>query len=62
MDGDELVCQNCGFHFSPDQVEVQSGGCNPWPIFAENKTETEDSIDISYDFLKESTGIFANWI
>lgn len=61
QEGADLVCQNCGFHFTPDQVEIQSGGCNPWPIFAENKTVTEDSIVISYDFLKESAGIFARW-
>lgn len=59
--GDDLVCQNCGFHFTPDQVEIQSGGCNPWPIFAENKMVTEESIQISYDFLKASSSIFANW-
>lgn len=59
--GDDLVCQNCGFHFSPDEVEIQTGGCNPWPIFPENKTVTEDSIQISYDFLHESSFIFANW-
>lgn len=59
--GTDLVCQNCGFHFTPDQVEVQSGGCNPWPIFAENKTVTKDTIEIPYDFLKESSGIFARW-
>lgn len=57
----ELVCNNCGFHFSPDQVEVTSGGCNPWPIFAENKIVTDDSISISYDFLSASKEIFANW-
>ena len=57
----ELVCNNCGFHFSPDQVEVEAGGCNPWPIFAENKTVTDNSISISYDFLSASKGIFANW-
>ena len=57
----ELVCNNCGFHFSPDQVEVTSGGCNPWPIFAENKTITDDRISISYDFLSASKEIFANW-
>jgi hypothetical protein len=44
-----------------DQVEVEGGGCNPWPIFDENKTVTEDSITISYDFLKDSKGIFAHW-
>lgn len=57
----ELICNNCGFHFSPDQVEVTAGGCNPWPIFANNKTVTDDSILISYDFLFESKEIFANW-
>lgn len=57
----DLVCQNCGFHFTPDQVEIQAGGCNPWPIFPENKTTTADSIEISYDFLRNSAAIFANW-
>ena len=61
QEGEDLVCQNCGSHFKPDQVETQSGGCNPWPIFAENKTVTEDTIKISYDFLKESSPIFDTW-
>ena len=61
LDGNVLVCQNCGYHYVADQVEVKAGGCNPWPIFPENKTVTEDSIQISYDFLKESSSIFANW-
>lgn len=59
--GDYLVCQNCGSRFSADRVEVSSGGCNPYPIFEENKTVTEDSIEISYDYLKQAVGIFANW-
>ncbi len=59
--GKDLVCQNCGNRFSMDQVEIASGGCNPWPIFAENKTVTADEISISYDFLAESQDIFANW-
>ena len=59
--GDYLVCQNCGNRFSMDQVEIESGGCNPWPIFAENKTVTADEISISYDFLAEAQDIFANW-
>lgn len=59
--GNVLVCQNCGNRFTVDQVEVESGGCNPWPIFAEDKTVTDDSIEISYDFLRQSKEIFANW-
>lgn len=59
--GSDLVCQNCGNHFSVDQVQVESGGCNPWPIFAGDKTETEDEISISYDFLVKAKGIFASW-
>ena len=59
--GDYLVCQTCGNRFAMDQVEIESGGCNPWPIFDENKTVTEDEISISYDFLVEAQGIFSNW-
>ncbi len=61
-DGTELVCQNCGFRFTAEEVQVPGGGgCNPYPIFPENKTETADAISISYDFLRESSGIFARW-
>ena len=59
--GPYLVCQNCGNRFSMDQVGIAAGGCNPWPIFAENKTVTADSISLSYDFLAETREIFANW-
>ncbi len=61
QDGNYLVCQNCKNRFTVDQVEIESGGCNPWPIFSDDKTVTEDSIEISYDFLTESKEIFANW-
>lgn len=59
--GDALVCQNCGNRFAMSQVEVESGGCNPWPIFDENKTVSDDSITISYEYLKEAKVLFANW-
>lgn len=55
QEGNTLVCQNCGNRFTVDQVEIQSGGCNPWPIFPENKTVTDNTIEISYDFLNESS-------
>lgn len=56
-----LQCQNCGNTFSTDQVEIEAGGCNPWPIFSENKTVSEDSITIGLSFLQESAKIFENW-
>lgn len=61
QDGDVLVCQNCGNRFPMSRVEVEAGGCNPWPVFDEDKTVTDSDITISYDFLKESRQIFANW-
>lgn len=61
QEGEELVCQNCGNSFTMDQVGETSGGCNPWPILEEDKTVTETEIQISYDFLKESSDIFLNW-
>ena len=61
QDGNVLVCQNCGNRFGMDQVEVLSGGCNPVPIFPENKTVDATNITISGDFLAEAKGIFANW-
>jgi uncharacterized membrane protein len=61
QDGGALVCQNCGNRFLPDQVELQSGGCNPVPIFPENKTVSDESITISEEFLGEARVIFSNW-
>lgn len=61
LSGGKLVCQNCGNRFSTNQLEVESGGCNPWPIFAKDKTVTDSDITISQDFLESSVKIFANW-
>lgn len=61
QDGDVLVCQNCGNRFTVDQVEIETGGCNPWPIFETDKTVTDEAVLISYDFLDTSRGIFARW-
>jgi uncharacterized membrane protein len=59
--GTVLVCQNCGNRFRMSQVEVRSGGCNPVPIFPQNKTVTDTAITISKEFLKEAKAIFARW-
>ena len=61
QEGNELVCQNCGNSFTMEQVGESAGGCNPWPILEEDKTETDSEVKISYDFLKESSNIFENW-
>ncbi|MDO4170484.1 MAG: DUF2318 domain-containing protein [Lachnospiraceae bacterium] len=61
QEGDMLVCQNCGNQFTIEQIEIESGGCNPWPIFENDKAITDDSIEISYDFLTASKEIFENW-
>ena len=59
--GSELVCGNCGNRFGVDHVEVEAGGCNPFPIFPEYKTETANSVKIGYDFLKEAKVLFTHW-
>ncbi len=59
--GDKLVCQNCGNQFSMSQVEVVSGGCNPWPILDADKSVDDENITIPYSFLKDSAALFENW-
>ena len=61
QEGDVLVCQNCGNRFGVNQVEVTKGGCNPVPIFEDQKTETDDTITISDDVLAEYKTLFSNW-
>lgn len=61
QEGDVLVCQNCGNRFGMDQVAVTRGGCNPVPIFEEEKQVTEESIIIPKGFLQEAEIIFKNW-
>ena len=60
-EGDHVVCQNCGNSFSKEDVGVLSGGCNPYPIFPEDRADTEDTVTISYDFLKSAEGLFTRW-
>jgi uncharacterized membrane protein len=61
QEGGVLVCQNCKNRFQMSQVEVQSGGCNPVPIFDAHKTEDDESITIPQSYLREATVIFASW-
>ncbi|MDR3170192.1 MAG: DUF2318 domain-containing protein [Treponema sp.] len=59
--GTVLVCQNCGNRFRMNMVERRSGGCNPVPIFADNKTVTDTTITISKLYLTRAKEIFAQW-
>jgi uncharacterized membrane protein len=43
------------------QVEVASGGCNPVPIFAENKIVDDEKIVIPREYLAQERDIFARW-
>jgi hypothetical protein len=61
QEGSALVCQNCGNRFAASDVEVKTGGCNPVPIFETDKLVTDDTITIPASYLKEASGIFANW-
>jgi len=56
-----LVCQNCGNRFNSDDVEITRGGCNPVPIFSEDKTVDSENITISKEFFEKSKNIFENW-
>lgn len=61
LEGDTLVCQNCGNRFSADQVEVKKGGCNPVAITKEYKTEDADKITLTKSFFEKTQSVFANW-
>ena len=59
--GNMLICQNCGNRFNSDDVEITRGGCNPVPIFSEEKTVDSENITITKEFLEKSKIIFENW-
>ena len=59
--GDKVVCQNCGNAFGREDVGVLSGGCNPYPIFAEDREDSEEAVRISYDFLSGAESLFTRW-
>ena len=60
QEGDVLVCQNCGNQFSMDMIELQRGGCNPVPIYKENKIDDGTNIVISKEFIAQNKELFTN--
>jgi uncharacterized membrane protein len=61
QEGDELVCQNCGNRFNISKIEKQKNGCNPVPITGDYKTEDDNTIKISGEFLDANKELFADW-
>ncbi|MCD7865833.1 MAG: DUF2318 domain-containing protein [Clostridiales bacterium] len=61
QEGDDFVCQNCGNHFSSDEVGITSGDCNPVPITEDDYTEENGIITVSDSFLEENADRFSNW-
>ncbi len=60
-EGDHVVCQNCGNSFARADVGVLSGGCNPYPIFAESREDNESRVRLSYSFLDSARSLFTRW-
>ena len=61
QDGDDFVCQNCHNRFSPTDIGMVSGGCDPVPITAEIYREEDGALVIPLSFLEENAARFANW-
>ena len=60
--GNTLECQTCGNRFPMNRVGIGAGGCNPVPIFDEDRTTTAESIMVSYETLQANAHRFpANW-
>ena len=59
QEDDKLICQNCGFDFTPEEVGIVHGGCNPWPVDGIEITDTQVRIPASSADAMAQT--FANW-
>lgn len=58
QDGSDVVCQNCGNHFSVDAIGDAHGGCNPVPL---ELSEDGKNVVIDTAVLDEQAGAFTNW-
>lgn len=58
QEGNEVVCQNCGNHFSVEAIGDVHGGCNPVPL---EVSEDGDQVLIDTAALDDQADAFANW-
>jgi uncharacterized membrane protein len=61
QEGNVLVCQNCGNRYSADKGGIEKGGCNPVPIMSGDRTENDETITISADFIAQYKDYFSRW-
>ena len=57
--GDKLICQNCKFEFTAEQVGLTHGGCNPWPV--DGIEFTDNRIMIPVTSIESMASVFENW-
>ena len=58
QEGSDVVCQNCGNHFSVDDIGDAHGGCNPVPL---ELSDDGKNVVIDTAVLDEQAGAFTNW-
>ena len=62
QEGAALVCQKCGKRFLMSEVEISTdGGCNPVPIFPQDKKVSDSTITIPKKVLKAAKKKFDSW-
>lgn len=55
QDGDQVICNNCGMAFRPEDIGVVTGGCNPIPLV---HTVTGDTIVVKDEELEQGRKYF----
>lgn len=55
QDGDQVICNNCGMAFRPEDIGVVTGGCNPIPLV---HTLTGDAIVVKAEELEQGRKYF----
>ncbi len=59
VQGDQLICKNCGNTFSKDTIGGASHGCYPWAV--SNYAVDQDSVTIPADAIIEMAPNFTRW-
>lgn len=58
QEGNDVVCQNCGNHFSVEEIGNAHGGCNPVPL---EFTQEDNLVQIDIAYLTENASMFETW-